>query len=91
MPRYCKKDGNHKEIVKGLEKVGAVCYDTSMVGNGFPDAMVYFRQRFYLMEFKVEKGKKTKKQVEFHERCERDKIKIHIVRTMNDALKAINF
>jgi hypothetical protein len=89
MRKHAKKDENHKKIVDALVKVGCVCFDTSMMGNGFPDALVWFCGHYYLMEFKVPTGKKTKAQIEFHEKCKRNGITIHIVKTWREAFKVV--
>ncbi len=47
-----KVDANQSEIVQALRAVGASVAITSSLGNGFPDLVVGFRQRNYLLEVK---------------------------------------
>ena len=50
--RAKRKDANHNEIARGLMEIGASVADTSAVGNGFPDMVVGFRGRNWLLEVK---------------------------------------
>lgn len=52
MRRAAKVDGNHSEIIKALRQIGASVADTSRIGQGFPDAVVGFRGRNFMLEFK---------------------------------------
>ena len=47
-----RKDDNHKEIVEALTKAGAYVLDMSHVGRGFPDLIVGFQSKTFLMEIK---------------------------------------
>ena len=40
MRRAYRKDGNQTKIEEHLRKAGLSVFDTSMVGNGFPDLVV---------------------------------------------------
>jgi hypothetical protein len=50
--RAARVDGNQPEIVAALRKIGASVHDTSGVGKGFPDLVVGYRGRNWLMELK---------------------------------------
>ena len=47
-----KVDANQKLIVQQLRRIGASVYITSMVGKGFPDLVVGFRNKNFLIELK---------------------------------------
>lgn len=51
--RAAKVDDNHREVKKALLSVpGVTVADTAGAGNGFPDLVVGFRGRNYLIEIK---------------------------------------
>ena len=52
MRRAAKVDGNQAAIVAALRKIGASVSPTHMIGGGFPDLVVGFRQRSVLFELK---------------------------------------
>ncbi len=52
MPKAKRTDANQQEIIDALRKIGASVEDTSAVGNGFPDLVVGFRQKNFLLEVK---------------------------------------
>ncbi len=52
MRQAARIDTNQNEIVQALRAVGASVAITSMVGHGFPDIVVGYRQRNYLIEIK---------------------------------------
>jgi hypothetical protein len=52
MRRAARTDANHTEIVKALRAIGASVADTSSIGLGFPDLVVGFRNRNWLLEVK---------------------------------------
>lgn len=58
-------DANQADIIKAMEKVGAVVTPLYRVGQGVADLLVSFRQKWFLMECKVEKGELTEDQVEW--------------------------
>ena len=47
-----RTDANHAEIIRALEKLGASVIDTSQLGDGFPDLIVGYRRRNWLLEVK---------------------------------------
>lgn len=52
MRRMARTDANQKAIVEGLRAVGASVAITSQLGTGFPDIVVGYRGRNYLIEIK---------------------------------------
>jgi hypothetical protein len=55
--RACRQDQNHKAVFDALVSAGCVCTNTHMVGSGFPDICVGFRNdhghpRIILIEVK---------------------------------------
>lgn len=52
MRRAARIDGNQPELVKELKKIGAVVADTSRLGDGFPDLVVAYKGKNYLVEVK---------------------------------------
>ncbi len=64
-------DDNQVEIVKTLRKMGVLVHVTSDLGNGFPDLVVSFKGKLWLVEIKDGKKAKsrqklTEKESEFH-------------------------
>lgn len=88
MRRAAKVDANHHEILKALRQVGAQVFDTSAVGNGFPDAVCLFRGEVFLVEIKQGKyWKLTPAELVFHEGWAEGPV--HIVESIEDALRMI--
>ena len=52
--RAKRVDANQKKIVEQLRKIGASVTVTSMMGEGFPDVVVGFRGKNFLIEIKDE-------------------------------------
>lgn len=65
MRRAAKVDVNQTEIVNYLRSVGASVAITSTIGKGFPDLVVGWKGRNYLVEVKQAKGKLTEDQFTF--------------------------
>lgn len=65
MRRAAKVDINQTEIVEYLRSIGASVSITSAIGKGFPDLVVGFKGRNYLVEVKTPKGKLTEDQYAF--------------------------
>lgn len=56
MPSYARRvDTNHQDIVDGLRAAHRFVADTSRLGAGFPDLVVSFQGRWYLLEIKRDK------------------------------------
>lgn len=73
-----RRDGNEQAIVAGLQAVGA--HVTRISGKGAPDILVAFHDTLYAFEVKTATGSRTAAQ---------EVSQWPIVRTMDDALKAI--
>ena len=50
--RAARTDANHSDVVAALRSIGASVSDTSRAGNGFPDLVVGYRGRNWLIEVK---------------------------------------
>lgn len=83
--RAAKRDKNEPEIIAALVGVGAVV--TPLSQGGVLDLLVGFRGDFLLLEVKDKGGKTTPAQDAFIERYEG--YPIHVVYTVDDALRAI--
>ena len=66
-PKYGRKDNNQTEIVEGLRARGFSVEITSNVADGFPDIVVGWNGRTYLMEIKSKGGKLTPEQIKWHD------------------------
>ena len=69
--RKARTDANQREIVAALRKIGASVAVTSNQHTGFPDIVVGFRGKNYLIEIKdgekpKSQQKLTEAQVDFH-------------------------
>jgi len=62
MRRFAKTDDNQQLIVKQLRQLGCSVAITSMIGKGFPDFVVGYQNKNYLIELKD--GAKTKSRKE---------------------------
>jgi hypothetical protein len=60
MRRIARTDDNQQLIVKQLRQLGCSVAITSMIGRGFPDFVVGYQNKNYLIELKD--GAKTKSQ-----------------------------
>lgn len=60
-----KRDRNQPEIVSAFESMGCTVFDSSAMGNGFPDLVVGMPGKSLLVEVKMPKGKFTTDQVRF--------------------------
>lgn len=84
--KHGRTDANQIEIVAALRAAGAVVTILSDAGNGIPDTLSSFRDKWYLAEIKMPGKKLTK--------CERDwmaeqQAAVHILYTTEDALKML--
>lgn len=55
--RAARVDDNQGEIVRALEKIGAVVVSLASLGDGCPDLLVGFRGKNFLLEIKNPKGR----------------------------------
>ena len=61
-----RRDDNHKKLVKLFRSYpGITVADTAALGNGFPDCVIGFKRRSYLVEIKDGNKKLTKEENEF--------------------------
>lgn len=52
MRRKFRKDSNQQSIVNALKKIGASVVDASNIGGGFPDLIIGYHKKTYLIEIK---------------------------------------
>ncbi len=50
--RLKRKDDNHDEVVRDLQRLGCSVIDLSQVGGGCPDLLIGWRGRNFLVEIK---------------------------------------
>lgn len=81
-----KRDANQSEIVKALRGAGASVYDMADVGHGFPDLVVGYAGRIWLVEVKMPDGELTPDQVDFIRDCHGT---VHVVHNVDEALAVI--
>jgi Holliday junction resolvase len=65
MRTKAKVDNNQAQMVKLLRNIGASVAITSSIGNGFPDLVIGYKGKNYLVEVKSAKGKLTPDQLVF--------------------------
>ena len=53
MLRAARTDANAREIDKALVKLGATIAKTDSAGSGFPDRVIGFRGKNFLLEYKL--------------------------------------
>lgn len=63
--RAKKTDANQKQIVAELRQLGYSVMDCSTVGRGFPDLVIGYNNKNYLIEIKTKVGKLNDLQVQF--------------------------
>lgn len=84
--KHGRTDANQSQIVATMRAAGAIVTILSDAGNGIPDLLVSFRDKWYLAEVKMPGKKLTT--------CEREWIDaqqapVHLVYTSEDALKML--
>ena len=92
MRTKARTDANQKAIVTALRRIGASVAVTSGIGNGFPDIVVGYRGRNYLIEIKdgdkpPSKRKLTPDEAAWHEAWRGE---VMVVESVDDALAALN-
>lgn len=92
--RASRVDGNHAEICTALRAVGALVFDTSRVGDGFPDIVVGVRGRFLLIEVKNAAQPKNKQRLRpgqktVHALCQAKGLPCVVVHDVREALIAV--
>lgn len=63
--KHGRRDTTHTEVRERLRALGCSVYDTGDVGRDFPDLVVGFHGRTYLVEVKGPKGKLSTGQSDF--------------------------
>lgn len=86
MRRAARTDANHTIIVNALRQVGASVQDLANVGKGCPDLIVGYRGNNYLIEVKMNRGKATLAQLEWHGAW---RGQVAVVRSVDEALRLI--
>lgn len=89
---YKRADNNQKEIVNTLRKVGANVIVLSQQGHGFPDLLVAYNNKMYLMEIKNNKTSYGKVGFSYNQKEFTEKWKgqqPYIIYTIEEALKII--
>lgn len=86
-----RTDRNQTEIVAALRRIGCSVAITSALGDGFPDIVVGFKGRNFLMEIKdgtkvPSKRKLTPDEVKFHDNWRGE---ISVVESVDDALNVV--
>lgn len=93
MRRAARQDSNHGAVVEGLRAVGAHVTDTSGVGDGFPDIVVGYRGRWFVIEIKdgtlpPSERKLTPPQKKWHTEVQQH-APAHVANSLEDALLII--
>lgn len=92
MRRAARVDGNHTEILCGLNRIpGVTARSLAAVGDGMPDIIVGYLARNFLFEVKdpaqpPSKRKLTKRQEMFHHWWAGD---VRVIETLDEALEAM--
>ena len=86
-----KIDANQPEIVKGLRAIGCSVAVTSSAGDGFPDLVVGYYNKNFLLE--VKDGAKSKSRQKLTHEQEQFHInwrgQITVVKTLDEAIAAV--
>lgn len=90
--RARKIDTNQPELVKQMRELGLSVFITSMVGNGFVDAVVGHQKINYLMEIKDPNQPPSKRRLTPDEQQFFDtwKGQVDKVETIDDVLRVVN-
>ena len=88
-----KTDSNQKEIVAAFRNAGATVFHVHMVGHGFPDIIVGYHGKNYLIEIKDGKKVKSARKLTPDEEIFHSTWRGHvaIVESVEDVIKIINF
>lgn len=87
-----RTDANQKSLVKFMRRLGAAVFDTSGVGNGFPDLVVCFRGSNLLIEIKNPKTYHGRAGLSDHQQKFANEWMggpIYIVKTADDVVRAL--
>ena len=81
-----KVDDSQQGCVAVARGIGAFVFLTHQVGRGFPDAVIGYRGKLYLVEFKTDKGKLEEDQVQFAQKMDAVGITVRVIRNPNEML-----
>ena len=81
-----KVDESQQGCVAVARGIGAFVFLTHNIGKGFPDAVIGYRGKLYLVEFKTDKGKLEEDQAEFAQKMDAVGVTVHVVRNPNEML-----
>ena len=79
-------DGNHREIVNWLGRIGASVQSLAREGEGCPDILVGYKGKNYLFEIKIEKGKLNSRQQKWHSSW---KGQVNVIKDWREAFEVI--
>ena len=82
--RAARIDANQPDIVKGLRAFGASVTSMASLGDGVPDLLIGFRQRWYVMEVKAEDGELTPDQIDW---IAKQRAPVYTVKSLEHAIK----
>lgn len=85
--RHGRRDSTHRAIKAALVSVGATVCDTADLGGGFPDLVVGYKGRTYLLEVKGPRGRLEASQDAFRLRWRGGPL--NVVRTRGEALDVL--
>ena len=91
MRRAARVDENQREIVAALRAAGATVEPLHFVGRGFPDILVGYRGRNYLIEIKDGRKPPSRRRLTPDEQAwhERWRGQVAVAESVEDALKII--
>lgn len=90
MRKRASKDDNHDTVALAFQRVGAAVIHTHMFGQGFPDMLVCFRGRVYMIEVKNPQSVYGRKGLnELQQRLRNEGWPLCVVRTEDDAMQLI--
>lgn len=81
-----RKDGNHDDIKKALENMGAVVLNVHALPNCF-DMLVFYEGTIYPFEVKMKGKKLTKGEIEFKNKIEAVGCKYYVVYSVDEAIQ----
>jgi hypothetical protein len=85
MSHIYKKDTCHDPICLQLKQAGCSVFDMSMIGNGAPDALVRYINKWAFFEFKSKYGKLTDAQIKWRKDNPQWHMYLFQVRTFEEA------
>ena len=90
MRKRGRKDANQDDIKDALVKAGGFFKSIASMGDGYPDAIVAYHGRLFLMEFKSGDEGLTPKEEKWIAECERiGGVSVYLVRSAEDALRTV--